>query len=53
MEVHIFDYSNDLYGQRLEFAPVEFIRREKTFANVEKLIKQIEKDILYTKKVLC
>ncbi|MFW6294402.1 MAG: bifunctional riboflavin kinase/FAD synthetase [Halanaerobium sp.] len=52
-EVYILDYDGDLYGKRLCVNFIEFIRGEKDFSDKEKLIKQMEQDILYTRRLLC
>lgn len=52
-EIYILDYEGDLYGQRLCVDIKEFIRSEKDFASKEKLIEQMQKDILYTRRLLC
>jgi len=52
-EVFILDFEEDLYGERLCVDMIDFIRREKDFADKEDLIKQMEQDILYTRKLLC
>ena len=44
LEVHLFDFSNDLYGQRLQVMPQRFLREERTFPTVESLKMQIEED---------
>jgi riboflavin kinase/FMN adenylyltransferase len=44
LEVHIFDYSGDLYGEYIEVAVLEKIRDEKKFASFEELKKQIKVD---------
>lgn len=52
-EVYILDFEGDLYGKRLCVNLLEFIREEKDFNDKDKLIKQMEKDILYTRNLLC
>jgi riboflavin kinase/FMN adenylyltransferase len=52
-EVFILDFEEDLYGERLCVDIIDFIRSEKDFAVKEDLIKQMEQDILYTRKLLC
>lgn len=50
LEVHILNFSDDLYGKNLEVAFTSFLREEKKFANVELLRKQIEQDVIAAKK---
>ena len=45
LEVHIFNFDRDIYGEKIRIDLLEFIRIEKKFENKEKLISQIEKDI--------
>ncbi len=44
MEVHLFDFEGDLYGQELRVRFHTFIRDEKAFESTAKLKTQIEKD---------
>jgi riboflavin kinase/FMN adenylyltransferase len=44
LEVHLFDYSGDLYGQKLTVAPVQRIRGEESFANEAELKEQMAND---------
>ena len=44
IEVHLLDWSGDLYGQTLKVDLIEFLRPEQKFASVEALKQQIVKD---------
>ena len=44
IEVHLLDWSGDLYGQTLKANLIEFIRPEQKFASVDALKQQITKD---------
>jgi len=44
VEVHLFDFSDDIYGQFLDVQLCAFIRPEKKFENFEALTSQIQKD---------
>ncbi|MFZ3576650.1 bifunctional riboflavin kinase/FAD synthetase [Virgibacillus sp. DJP39] len=46
VEVNIFDYSNDLYGEELQIEWCTFIRDEKKFNGVNELVEQIKSDEL-------
>jgi len=45
LEIHIFDFTNDIYKERLKVSFLKFIRPEKKFESIEKLRDQIKKDI--------
>ena len=45
VELHILDFSGDLYGKTLEVTVWRRLREEKAFARVEELKKQIDLDI--------
>lgn len=44
VEVHIFDYNHDLYGEELQIEWLKFIRDEEKFDHVDDLIAQMDKD---------
>ena len=44
LEVHLFDFSGDLYGTSLDVAVISWIRPEGNFDSVEALIQQMEED---------
>jgi len=44
IEVHLFDFNEDLYGKRLHISFVKRIRSEKKFENKEALIAEMRKD---------
>ena len=43
-EVHVFDFSGDLYGQHLSVALVEYLRPEAKFDGLQALIDQMDAD---------
>ena len=45
LEVHLFDFEGDLYGQEMEVWFGPYLRGEKKFADVEALKAQIGKDL--------
>lgn len=51
-EVHIFDFSEDIYGRKIEVSLIERLRDEKKFASLADLIAQIKKDIEKAKEIL-
>ena len=51
LEVHLFNFSGNLYNKYLSVEFLRFIRREKKFKNAKQLTKQIKKDLSIAKKV--
>ena len=45
IEVHIKNFSKDVYGKNVKIEFLRFIREEKKFDNIDELKKQIQKDI--------
>ena len=45
VEIHVLDWSGDLYGKPLEFEIHRFLRGERKFESVEALRSQIAEDI--------
>lgn len=45
LEVHIKDFSGDLYGQYLELSRFKFLRSEQKFASIEALKEQLARDV--------
>ncbi|RZQ56319.1 bifunctional riboflavin kinase/FAD synthetase [Pseudidiomarina tainanensis] len=52
LEVHLFDFAGDLYGQQLRVVPTHFIRAEQKFANFAQLQQQIAADAEKAKAIL-
>ncbi len=52
LEVHVFDFSGDLYGKNVEVAFYGFIRGEAKFDSVEALIDQMGRDCDTAKHML-
>ena len=50
LEVHLFNFSGNLYNKYLTVEFKKFIRKEKKFKNVEQLTRQIKTDLLIAKK---
>ena len=50
LEVHLFNYSGNLYNKHLSVEFLKFIRKEKKFKNVNQLKSQIKKDLNIAKK---
>lgn len=45
IETHIFDFSKEIYGERLTIYPLYRIRKERRYTNIEHLKEAIRKDI--------
>jgi riboflavin kinase/FMN adenylyltransferase len=52
LEVFLFDFDEDIYGDRLTVAFIERLRGEETFASVEALVAQIRRDADEARAVL-
>lgn len=52
VETHLFDFSGDLYGERLEVAFVARLRGEQKFPGVDALVAQIRADIAAARTAL-
>jgi riboflavin kinase / FMN adenylyltransferase len=52
LEVHLFDFVGDLYGQNLRVGLVDFIRPEQRFSGLDVLKDQIAQDCLVAKRML-
>ena len=52
LEVHLFDFSSDLYGQRIEVALHGFIREELKFDGVDSLIAEMRRDEAEARRLL-
>ena len=51
LEVHLFNFSGNLYNKYLTVDFMKFIRKEKKFKNVDQLKKQVKADLLIAKKI--
>lgn len=52
LEVHLFDFSGDLYGQSIEVEFHAYIRPELKFEGIDALVAQIRADALQAREVL-
>ena len=52
LEVHLFDFKGDLYGQHLSVALVEYLRPEARFDSLQALIDQMDADSARARAVL-
>ena len=51
LEVHLFNFSENLYNKYLTVEFKKFIRKERKFKNVDQLKEQIKKDLSKAKKI--
>lgn len=51
-EAHLFDFAEDIYGQRLNLYLHRFIRPEQKFDGLEALTAQIAKDVAHARDIL-
>lgn len=52
LEVHIFDFNEDIYGRYIHIDFIEKIRDEVKFNNADELIKQMHRDAKKAKEIL-
>ncbi len=52
IEVHIFDFSKDIYGKEITLSFVDKIRDEQKFDGIESLVEQLKNDKITAKKIL-
>lgn len=52
IEVHIFDFSDDIYSKRIRLFFVDRIRDEQKFSGLEELKSQLVKDEQYARKLI-
>jgi riboflavin kinase/FMN adenylyltransferase len=52
LEVHLFDFSGDLYGTNVEVTFLDYIRAEKKFGSLDELKAQIACDAVEARRVL-
>lgn len=52
IEAHIFDFSDDLYGETVRLETIAYLRPEQKFDSVEALRAQLERDKIAARKLL-
>lgn len=50
LEVHLFDFEEDIYGKKIKVDFIKFVRGEKKFESSIELVEQIKKDIELVKE---
>ena len=51
LEIHLFDFDRDIYGQGVEVRFIRYLRPEQKFENVDALVRQIELDVHQARKL--
>ncbi len=52
VEVHILDFSADIYGEEIQLVFYKRMRDEKAFVNSDSLVRQMKKDVDVARKIL-
>ncbi|MGD8297694.1 MAG: riboflavin kinase, partial [Desulfobacterales bacterium] len=52
VEVHIFDFNDNIYGEKIRVNFIKRIRDEIKFSSIPELIDQIKKDITTAREIL-
>jgi riboflavin kinase/FMN adenylyltransferase len=52
VEVHLFDFDGDLYGQRMEVEYMAKLRNEENFEDIDDLVKQMREDERLARQLL-
>ncbi|MDD4570078.1 MAG: bifunctional riboflavin kinase/FAD synthetase [Tepidanaerobacteraceae bacterium] len=52
LEVHLFNFNEEVYGHIFEVLFIDNLRSEVKFYNIEDLVKQVQKDFINAKKIL-
>lgn len=52
LEVHLFDFNRDIYGEEMELFLLDRIRDEKSFDSVESLKIQLQKDEVNSRRII-
>jgi riboflavin kinase / FMN adenylyltransferase len=52
IEAHLFDFSDDIYGETISIWFYDFIREERKFSGLEELKSQLAKDKITIRKIL-
>jgi riboflavin kinase/FMN adenylyltransferase len=52
IEAHLLDFDRNLYGQDVTLEFVEYLRPEEKYPSIQALMKQIQKDIAQTRRII-
>ena len=51
IESYLYNFTENIYGKKIEVHCLEFMRKEQKFSNIEELKKQLQKDIGLGQKI--
>jgi riboflavin kinase / FMN adenylyltransferase len=51
LEIHLFDFDQEIYGQDIEVAFLDYLRPEQKFSGIEELQAQIQRDVAKARQV--
>jgi riboflavin kinase / FMN adenylyltransferase len=51
LEIHLFDFDQEIYGQDIELAFLDYLRPEQKFSGIEELQSQIQRDVAKARRV--
>ena len=51
LELHLFDFDQDIYGQDVEVAFLQYLRAEQKFSGIEELQAQIRRDVQDARRI--
>lgn len=52
LEIHLFDFNGELYGEKLEVMFIDSLRNEVKFKKADDLIRQVQRDFVNAKEIL-
>ena len=52
LEVYIFDFDRDIYGEHITVQFIERLREERKYADVDSMVRQIHADVAAARAVL-
>lgn len=52
LEIYVFNFNQDMYGEKIKVTPLHFLREEMKFEDMEGLIEQIKDDCNKAKELL-
>ncbi len=52
LEIYVFDFNKNMYGEKIKVTPLYFLREEMTFKDMEGLVEKITKDCNKAKELL-